>query len=117
MSNERLREKMKRQLSTILEFEVRDPVIKRSLSTVTEVKLSRDARYARVYIAVGEAGEDRAAVLKVFNRDSGFFRSKLAARLQVRYTPELRFILDETFDKARRMEQLLQTEQDEISSD
>ena len=110
------REEIKRELSTIVEFELRDPVISSALPTVMDVKLSADARYAKVYIAVGAADVDKGEVLKAFSRDRGFFRAHLARRLTSRYTPDLEFFLDETVEWAVRLNKLLQDEDDEFSA-
>jgi len=108
------REEIKRELSTIVEFEARDPVIKNAFPTVMDVKLSVDARYAKVYIALGAPVFDKAEIVKAFARDRGFFRTQLAKRLTTRYTPQLEFIMDETVEWAMRLEKLLQDEDDEL---
>ncbi len=101
---ERLQEEIKRTLNEVIEFKVRDPRI--GLVTVTWVKLSPDLRYATVYLDfLGEGGEES---LGIFRRDRGFFRRELAKRLDLRYTPELRFEEDEALRRARRIDELLQ---------
>ncbi len=110
------REEIKRELSTIVEFGSRDPVIKTAFPTVMDVKLSTDGRYAKVYVALGATGVDKTAVMEAFSRDRGFFRTQLAKRLTRRYTPELEFRLDETVEWAVRLEKLLQDEEDEFPS-
>ena len=113
----RLREEIKRKISAIVEFEARDPVLKAAFPTVMDVKLSVDAHYAKVYVAVGASEADKRAVIAAFRRDRGFFRTELAQRLSLRYTPELEFVLDETIERARRMEKLLEDEQNTIALD
>lgn len=108
------REEIKRELSAIVEFEARDPVIKDAFPTVMDVKLSVDGRYAKVYIALGAATVDKAEIVKAFARDRGFFRTQLAKRLTTRYTPQLEFVMDETVEWAMRLGKLLQDEDDEI---
>ncbi|MEW5826845.1 MAG: 30S ribosome-binding factor RbfA [Candidatus Bipolaricaulota bacterium] len=104
--NARLREDIQRELSAILEFESRDPVVRNAFPTLMDVRLSVDARYARVYVAV--AGDvDREAVERSLSRDRGFYRSMLAERLSLRHTPEIRFVLDESVERALRLHELL----------
>ena len=103
----RIREEIQRHLAEIVEFETRDPVLRGAFPTVMDVKLSPDGHYAKVYIALGGEVEDAEAVLEAFNRDRGFFRSALAERLDVRYTPDLRFVLDDAVDRAMRWRRLL----------
>lgn len=113
----RLQEEIKRELSAIVEFEARDPVLKKAFPTVMAVKLSADARHAKVYIAIGAATVDKQTVIAAFRRDRGFFRTELASRLSLRYTPKLEFILDEAVERAIRLERLLRDEEDEIVPD
>ena len=112
----RLREEIKRELSSIVEFEARDPVIRDAFPTVMDVKLSADVHYAKVYVAV-DSSVDRDAVLVAFRHDRGFFRTKLAKRLPLRYTPQLEFILDDTVEWAMRINRLLKDEDNAILSD
>ncbi len=112
----RLREEIKRELSSIVEFEARDPVIRDVFPTVMDVKLSADAHYAKVYVAIDSA-IDRDAVLAAFRHDRGFFRTELAKRLPLRYTPQLEFILDDTIEWAMRINRLLKDEDDALLSD
>lgn len=104
--NARLREDIQRELSNILEFESRDPVVRGSFPTLMDVRLSVDARYARVYVALG-GDVDRDAVAEALARDRGFYRSMLADRLSLRHTPELRFILDESVERSLHLNRLL----------
>jgi ribosome-binding factor A len=107
--NARLREDIQRELSGILEFESRDPVVRDAFPTLMDVRLTADGRYAKVYIAV--AGDvDRADVERALAQDRGFYRSMLAERLTLRHTPELRFVIDETVERSLRLQSLLQDE-------
>ncbi|HHR85552.1 30S ribosome-binding factor RbfA [Candidatus Bipolaricaulota bacterium] len=113
----RTREEIKRELSTIVEFEARDPIIREAFPTVMDVRLSVDARYAKVYIAVGATTASKEEIVEAFARDRGFFRTQLARRLTTRYTPQLEFVLDETVEWAMRLEKLLEDEDDELPAD
>jgi ribosome-binding factor A len=106
----RLREEIKRELSAIVEFEARDPILREAFPTVMDVKLSPDVRYAKVYVAIGGVSVDKQAIMAAFQRDRGFFRSQLARRLPLRHTPQLKFILDETVERTLRLAQLLRDE-------
>lgn len=113
----RLCAEIKREVSQIVEFEARDPILREALPTVMAVKLSVDARYAKVYIALAQGSrEEKLEVMAIFHRDRGFFRTKLARRLSLRYTPELEFILDETVERTIRLNQILAHEDDEIGA-
>jgi len=112
----RLCEEIKRNLSQIIEFEARDPLIKTALPTIMAVKVSSDVRYAKVYIALDCPETDKEAVMKAFRHNQGFFRSALAHRMSLRYIPELSFILDETLKWAMRLEYLLRVDDSETAT-
>jgi len=109
----RLREEIQRELAAIIEFESRDPTVREAFPTVMDVRLSVDARYAKVYVAAAGPA-DKEALLAAMTHDRGFYRSLLAERLSLRYTPELRFVIDETVERAIRLDGLLKEESDEI---
>ena len=113
----RLQEEIKRKISSIVEFEARDPQLKSAFPTVMDVKLSADVRRAKVYVAFGTTDIDTPTVMAALRRDRGFIRTELARRLSLRYTPELEFVYDETLDRAKHVERLLQDEEDEITRD
>ncbi len=110
----RLREDLQRELAAIVEFESRDPIVRDAFPTVMDVQLSSDARYARVFVAVGSA-VDKAEFLRALEHDRGYYRSALAGRLDLRHTPELRFEIDETVERAMHLEEVLR--HDDLSAD
>ena len=114
--NARLREDIQRELSDILEFESRDPVVREAFPTLMDVRLTVDGRYAKVYVAVA-AEVDRDLVAKALDQDRGFYRSMLAERLSLRYTPELRFVLDETVERSLRLDTLLRDDDRSLEPD
>jgi ribosome-binding factor A len=103
---DRIREDLQRELAAIVEFESRDPIVRAAFPTVMDVRLSSDARYARVFIA-SVASADKGKLLRALEHDRGFYRSLLAERLDLRHTPELRFVIDETVERAMRLERIL----------
>jgi ribosome-binding factor A len=111
--NARLREDIQRELSGILEFESRDPVVRAAFPTLMDVRLSVDGRYARVYVAIA-SDVSRDDVQKALAQDRGFYRSMLAERLSLRHTPELRFVLDETVERSLRLQELLREDEADV---
>jgi ribosome-binding factor A len=109
----RLREEIQRELASIIEFESRDPVVRDAFPTVMEVRLSSDARHARVYVAAG-ADTERDAFHAALVRDRGFYRSELAERLSLRHTPELQFVVDEAVERSIRLGELLREDGDDL---
>ena len=77
--------------------------------TVTEVRISPDLKNATGFCAP-LGGEDMAKTVAALNRAAGFLRGRLSREIDMRYTPNLRFIADDSYDEARRIEQLLASE-------
>jgi ribosome-binding factor A len=93
------------ELAVILQREVQDPRL--SMVTVTGVDVDRELAYATIFVtALGD--EDRQdEVLEALKRARGFLRSALAARIQLRTFPDLRFRWDASYQRGARIEELL----------
>lgn len=100
----RVAELVAEEMSLILQDEVDDPRL--SGAQVTGARVSRDLRQATVYVAMADA-EHRAGLLVALEHCTPFLRRQLAARAFLRFVPELRFRLDDTDERARRIESLL----------
>ena len=86
---------------------VKDPRISH-MSSVTDVEVSKDINYAKVYIS---SFEDKAPVKKTvdaLNHASGFIQRRLAKRLKTRNTPKLTFYADNSIENGIRMTNLLE---------
>jgi len=76
---------------------------------VTEVEVTPDLRVARVRVTGPGSHEEREEALKGLRGAGGFLRHELAANLALRYVPELSFSLDSTWEKASRIDALLES--------
>ena len=87
------------EISKIVKQELRDPRITKHL-TISDVVVSRDLAYANIYVSSFEhdTNEDQEGVIKVLNNASGFFRTKLSKRHNMRITPKLKFHYDSLID-------------------
>ena len=88
--------------------EVHDPVIEAHMITVPEVRMSPDLRQATIYV-MPLAGRDAGEVVAAFERNKRFLRGELAHRVNMKFAPEIRFRIDERFEKAERIAKLLRT--------
>ncbi|MEN3009939.1 MAG: 30S ribosome-binding factor RbfA [Candidatus Bipolaricaulaceae bacterium] len=95
----RLEEAIAREIADILEFEVKDPVLREALPTVLGAELSPDGQEAKIRVYISGTEEERARVMAAFAKDTGFLRSALAKRLPVRRVPRLSFALDTSPDR------------------
>jgi ribosome-binding factor A len=102
----RLAEELKNEISVVISQEVRDP--RMGFVTVTDVKVSSDLRYARIFISVFGNKEEQRQTIDALADASGFIRRQIGARIKLRYTPELTFAYDESVEQGDRMMQLIE---------
>lgn len=101
---ERINEQMQLELTEILRT-VKDPRVSSLFVSITGVDVTRDFSYARVYFSVLNA--DGGEVKKGLDSASGYIRSCVAERLNLRVTPKLVFIPDDSTERAMRIAELL----------
>jgi ribosome-binding factor A len=101
----KVREAIRESVSTAILFDIKDPRVKNV--TVTNVEVSSDLRTAKIYVSV--MGDDKAQALCMHGLQSarGFLQSRIADRIQTRFTPVLRFVLDQGVKKSIATSRLL----------
>jgi ribosome-binding factor A len=90
----------------LMRQEAHDDVLSAHTVSVTEVRMSADLRHASAFIKA-LLGEDEELVLKALRTNTAFFQREVAQRLRLKYAPKLKFVPDESFDTANRIESLL----------
>lgn len=86
--------------------EIHDEVLAEHVITVPEVRLSPDLKLATIYI-MPLGGEDVKPVLAALERHRKFVRGEIAHAINLKFSPDVRFRFDETFDEATRIDRLL----------
>jgi ribosome-binding factor A len=89
------------------EEEINDPALAGVSVTVTEVRVGPDLRHAQVFVEP-LGGQKAGEVVKALNRHARFIRGHLGRSIELRFTPELHFRHDESFDEAARMNRLFE---------
>ncbi|MFA5603946.1 MAG: 30S ribosome-binding factor RbfA [Bacilli bacterium] len=92
------------EISYILSTEVKDKNIK--FVTVTDVKLTNDLSFAKVYVTVLD-DDKREEIMTSLNKAKGFIRSQLHDRVDMRYIPEINFIYDESIEYGTKIENII----------
>lgn len=104
---DRVADAMRRELSQLIQQEVRDPRL--GMVNINDVEVSRDLAVAKVYVTfVGE--DDHAKIntsMEVLNKAAGFLRSQLARAIQMRTIPRLLFRYDETSVRGQELSALI----------
>ena len=102
----RTQEDVMRELTAILR-EMKDPRIADSLLSIVKIDLSSDLSSCKVFIS-SLAGSDKAvAAVKALKSASGFVRRELGRRLDLRHTPELKFVADDSIEKGMSIAKML----------
>jgi ribosome-binding factor A len=101
----RIAEAIRETASETILFEVRDPRVKGV--TVTRAEVSGDLQHAKVYVSIMGTPREQQLCLHGLKHSSGFIQSKLAARLQTRFTPVVEFVLDEGVKKSIEVSRLI----------
>lgn len=106
----RVGEVIRHALSSVLMRDVlKDPSVEGVSITVTEVRASADLRHAKVFCAP-LGGTNQEEVVKVLNKSAGYLRMLLGSEVSLKYTPELNFVSDESFDEAMKIDGLLRSD-------
>lgn len=104
--SERVAQLINRHLAVILRTELQDPRV--SGLTITEVELSKDLRYAKVFVSdMMQREDDSEQVIDVLDKAKGFIRRKLASAIKVRHCPELVFSYDYSLAQGAKMNALI----------
>jgi ribosome-binding factor A len=89
--------------------EINDPILEKHVVTVSRVKMSPDLKLATIYV-MPLGGADEPEVLAALERHKKFLRGELAHHVNLKFAPEVRFRIDDTFDNASRIDALLNSE-------
>ncbi|MGN6488554.1 MAG: 30S ribosome-binding factor RbfA [Devosia sp.] len=89
--------------------EIEDPLLEGKVITVPEVRMTPDLKLANVYVMPlgGEGADDVVAAL---NRHHRFIRGRIAPELDLKFAPDLRFFVDDTFDEFGRIDAILRSD-------
>lgn len=104
---QRIGEQVRHALAEVLaRGDLRDDLLSRTIVSVSEVRVSPDLRHATVFVkALG--GDDDQAVVKALAGHARYLRGEVARRMATKYTPDLRFRRDESFDAGARIDAVL----------
>jgi ribosome-binding factor A len=106
----RVGEMLRHALADVLrENDIRDPELEGVSVTITQVKPSPDMRYATVYCEP-LGGQNAKQIVAALNRHKGFLRGEMGHRIAIKFTPDLRFVEDESFAEAQKIETILKSD-------
>lgn len=101
----RINEELKKEISQIISFELKNPDAT-GLISITKVKITPDLKYAKVYVSLlNSKNEDKT--IEALKTSSGFIRSLIAKRINLRITPELVFEKDDSMEYGMKIDSIL----------
>jgi len=112
----RINEEIRREISDIIRNDIKDPRLNAMVS-VTKVDVTKDLRYAKIYVSVFGDEQSKENTLQALKSASGFMRKEIGARVNLRHTPEMIIQLDNTIEQGMHIESLLQKIKEKSSND
>ena len=112
IKNTRINMEVQRELSQMIRSEIKDPRI-HPLTSVVAVEVTPDLKYCKAYISVLGDEEAGKATIEGLRSAASFVRRELAHRVNLRNTPEIKFILDQSIEYGVNMSKLI----DEVTKD
>lgn len=107
LRNERVRKTLMKEIADILQREIRDSRISGVIS-IMDVEVSHDNSYAKVYYSVfGADAEAKEKTIEAIKANTSKIRYEVGKRIRLRLTPELRFIYDDSMDRASKVNDIL----------
>ena len=101
----RINEEIQRELSALLRT-LKDPRLLNGLVSVTHVDTTNDLRYCKVYVSALDKSQE-SDVMKGLKSAAGYLRRELGAAVQLRYTPQLQFMADDSIEQGAHILEML----------
>jgi len=101
----RINEELRKELSKLVTFELKNPKVTGMVS-VTKVKITPDFKYAQVYVSILNS-KNIKKTMEGLKESVGFLKSKIARSVNLRVTPELVFVIDDSLEQGARIESIL----------
>ena len=113
IKNTRINMEVQRELSEIIRTEIKDPRVNGAMTSVVAVEVTPDLKYCKAYIRVLGDEERAKDALTGLKSAVGYIRRELAHRVNLRNTPEITFVLDQSIEYGVNMSRLI----DEVTKD
>ena len=101
----RIDEEFKKEISSIISYDLKEPKVTGMVS-VTRVKVTPDLRFAKIWVSILNS-KNIEETLDGLKKSAGFIRTELAKRINLRYTPELSFVIDDSLEYGAKIDSIL----------
>ena len=104
----RINEEVKKEISDIIRNNIKDPRLTAMIS-VTQVDVTKDLRYAKVYVSIFSKNEEKKEnSFEALKNSSGYVRREIGHRINLRYTPEIIFERDNSIENGMHIDYLIE---------
>ncbi len=102
----RINDEILREIANIIEFEIKDPRVLK-MTSVVKVETTNDLKHCKVFVSILGDEKEKTEAINGLKSAAGFIRKELARRINLRNTPELKFMLDESTEYSIKMAKLI----------
>jgi ribosome-binding factor A len=104
---DKVRKALMREISDIIATEVQAPELQDQVVSITDIELSADMAYAKVFISILADADAQAMLLEVLQAHQSFIRQQVGQRIRLRHTPAIQLCLDDSLERGTRISSLL----------
>lgn len=101
----RIDEELKKEISNIITFELKNPSVT-GLISVTKAKITPDLKYAKIYVSILNS-KNIKQTMEALNKSAGFVRTQIARKINLRITPELTFVFDDSMEYGSKIDSII----------
>ncbi len=103
---DRISSEMQKVISEIIREDIKDPRVP-LMTSVVSANVTRDLKYAKIYVSVLGTEAEKKSAMAALKNSAGFIRHQVADKMELRCTPELTFILDESIERGSYLTSLI----------
>jgi ribosome-binding factor A len=104
----KLQDLLREEISLMIQRDIKDPGL--GFITILDVNMTEDLRYAKVLYSIYGSDEEKKKTIQALKRAKGYMKVLLGERLKLRYTPDLTFVIDDSYEKIARIEEIIKKE-------
>jgi len=104
----KLQDLLREEISSIILRDIKDPGL--GMVTILDVKMTEDLKHAKIYYSIYGSEEEKEKTANALKRSKGYIKFLLGERLKLRYMPDIVFMVDDSYEKLARIEEILKKE-------
>ncbi len=102
----RINDEIRKEVSEIIRSELKDPRVG-TITSVLKVETTNDLKYCKIFVSILGDDEKKKEVMEGLKNAAGFIRKQIAVRINLRNTPELKFILDDSLEYSIKISKII----------